>query len=227
MGVHGGPDIVEDGLVFAIDAGNGQSYVSGSLDTFSLVSSETGSLKNDTGFSNDNQGSWVLDGADDYIDCGDVAEVDGASALTLSGWIKPANTTDTQVLVSKFTDSNNRTNIGIANDLIWFNVSNGGGKYANVSFTDTGWNHLVMVFDGSGTGNTGRLKGYVNGVDQTLSYSGTIATTLADNGSNPFTIGRQDSDYMEGNIANVKVYNKALTAAEVLQNYNATKERFI
>ena len=174
--------------------------------------------------------SLDFDGVDDYVDCRDVAVVDGASALTLSGWIKPANTTNTQMLVSKFTDLNNRTSIGISADVLYFNVSNGGGKYTTVAFTDTGWNHLVMVFDGSGTGNTGRLKGYVNGVAQTLSYGGTIATTLADLGSSPFTIGFQDTgagEYMEGNISNCQIYNKALTAAEITQNYNTTKNRFI
>ena len=165
--------------------------------------------------------SMAFDGTDDYIDCGDVAVVDGASALTLSGWIKPANTTDTQVLVSKFTDSNNRTNIGISADVLYFNVSSGGGKYATVAFTDTEWNHIVMVFDGSGTGNTGRLKGYVNGVAQTLSYTGTIATTLADNGSNPFTIGRQDSEYTEGNIDEVAVFDTALDASTIISIYNS------
>ena len=79
MGVHGGPDIVEDGLIFAVDAGNDQSYVSGSLDTFSLVSLNTGSIHNDVTFNSANQGSWVFDGTDDNIVCGDAYIITGQS----------------------------------------------------------------------------------------------------------------------------------------------------
>jgi hypothetical protein len=72
---YGTPAIVTDGLIFAVDAGNDQSYVTASLDTFSLVSSETGSLKNETAWNSTNQGTWTFEGTDDYIDCGDVAEI--------------------------------------------------------------------------------------------------------------------------------------------------------
>ena len=51
----------------------------------------------------------------------------------------------------------------------------------------------MVHLHGSGVGNTGRLKGYVNGVAQTLSYGGTIATTLADLAGNPVTIGFQNT----------------------------------
>ena len=80
---YGTPAIVTDGLVFAVDAGNQQSYVTASLDTFNLVGSQTGSLKNDTGFSNDNQGVWDFDGADDYIDCGNITLLNGLFVLYL------------------------------------------------------------------------------------------------------------------------------------------------
>ena len=79
---YGTPAIVTDGLIFAVDAGNGQSYVSGSLDTFSLVSSATGSLINDTQYSPSASGCWDFDGADDFINCGDM-EMDGWTALTI------------------------------------------------------------------------------------------------------------------------------------------------
>ena len=64
---NGTPTITTDGLVFAVDAGNGQSYVSGSSDTFSLVSSNTGSIHNDVDFDLPNGGSWGFDGVDDII----------------------------------------------------------------------------------------------------------------------------------------------------------------
>jgi len=163
--------------------------------------------------------SFDFDGIDDYIDCGDIAEFDDATALTLSAWIKPVNTSDVQTLISKFTDSNNRTSLGISGNLIYFNVSNGGGKYGTVAFTDTDWTHLVMVFDGSGVGDAGRLKGYVNGVPQTLSFTGTIGTTLADLGTDPVQIGRQDTEYAAGKISEVCIFNYALTSGQITTLY--------
>jgi hypothetical protein len=102
----------------------------------------------------------------------------------------------------------------MSNDLL-FIVSNGGGRLGLVGFTNTNWVHIVMVFNGSGSGNSERLKGYVDGVEQTLSFSGTIGSNLADIGSNSLEIGKQSTNYAQGNIANVGIWNRALTSIEV------------
>ena len=73
MGAFGGPDIVEDGLMFAVDAGSTRSYPNPGTGTAvnSLVSSITGSLANGVGFSTNNGGTWDFDGVDDIIFAGD------------------------------------------------------------------------------------------------------------------------------------------------------------
>lgn len=60
-------------------------------------------------------------------------------------------------------------------------ITSGAGLSANT------WYHVVVVFDGAGSGNTGRLKIYLNGVLQTLTYSGTIPSAL-NTSSAPFQI---------------------------------------
>jgi hypothetical protein len=85
------------------------------------------------------------------------------------------------------------------------------------------WQHVVIVRDVSGNA----IKFYVNGA---------LVTTVSNAGSNiastgsTFRIGadsRNGATVTNGDIATVRMYNKALTAAEVLQNYNAQKNRFI
>jgi len=70
MGAFGGPDIVTDGLIFAVDAGSTRSYPGTGTVATDLVGSKTGTLTNGVGFNSNNGGSLYFDGTDDYIDCG-------------------------------------------------------------------------------------------------------------------------------------------------------------
>jgi len=97
-----------------------------------------------------------------------------------------------------------------------------------VSITDGNWKQVVRTSNRS----TGAEVLYVNGVSQftTTLSAGTLVTT----GGSLVLAQEQDSiggsfdpnQAFGGNITIVKVYNRALTATEVLQNYNATKSRF-
>jgi len=237
MAVHGGPDIVEDGLVFAIDAGNGQSYVSASLDTTSIIpSTSTGSLKNDIGFSNNNQGSWVFDGADDYIDCGDsdvFSFTDGAgtdTAFSISMWVYPTGNGGYPAMFSKSSGVNKEYSVyhwSAGMDFTLFDGdSNRIGRRYGSALTLNTWQHLCFTYDGS-EASSGMIV-YLNGSALTTTTNDSGAYAGMTNTTNSFIIGDYNfGDPFEGNIANVKVYNKALSASEVLQNYNAIKNRFI
>ena len=78
--------------------------------------------------------------------------------------------------------------------------------------------HVVFTWDGT------NVKGYLNGeLGFTTAISG---LTGIRNGQSPRRIGRRSGNPLIGEMPVVKLYNQALTAAEVLQNYNATKSRF-
>jgi len=67
MGITRGPNIVTDGLVFAVDAANPSSYVSGStIWKDQTVNQNDGTLTNGPTFDSGNGGSIVFDGVDDY-----------------------------------------------------------------------------------------------------------------------------------------------------------------
>lgn len=230
--LNGGPgNIVTNGLVLYLDAANYLSYTSGSTVWRDLSSSNlSGSLVNGPTFSSGNAGSIVVDGVDDVIRTNFITG--SISSLT--------------ICVNGFKTSNNKLSaLGgyinydfFAADITGFQILNNNATFyitdasVNVSSgtcttTQNGWAHWTMVFDGTQTGNSSKLKAYYNGVLQTLNYSGTVSTSLAMNinfqlGQNPLELGASDNS----KYATCQIYNRALSATEVLQNYNATKGRF-
>ena len=238
MATIGGPDnIIEDGLVFYIDAANKDSYISGSSDTFSLINpSLTGSLKNDISFSSNNAGTWDFDGTDDYIDCGSNLGINNASTLTFNFWWKSDNLVQCGFLGDAGSDTSTNvfhlyTWVGGSELYVFFKSGGTGGTNYVSNFnnlvTTNQWYMLTLIFDGTQGSNNDRLKIHLNGESNNiLNNYDTIPTTFT-NASDNFFIGEGVSTDMAGEISNVQIYNKALSAAEVKQNYNALKGRFI
>lgn len=103
----------------------------------------------------------------------------------------------------------------------------GGTAYIGIDTITTGsWNQIVMKY----AYETGTLSGYVNGIlgntESNLGkqYPGNYYITIADDEITNF--GGGGVNYT-GKISNVKYYDRALSDAEVLQNYNALKNRYI
>ena len=232
---HGwrGPDIVRDGLVLYLDAGSPNSYQgTGTVwKDISKVNQNNGTLVNGPTFSSANGGSIVFDGVDDRVSRN--ISLDTGQNFTACAWIYPTllGTTRRAVIGNGYPFSgrqgwllctagfgtNNTFFMSIGNDIV-YNVAD-----ANTLSLNT-WQYITTSVTNGG--ETIRL--YKNGVEtsysRTLLGSGTITYN-----NNQFYIGFRDTntnDPYTGNISNVQIYNRALTATEVLQNYNATKGRF-
>ena len=210
MAVGYNPRIVTDGLVLALDAGNTKSYP-GSGTTWTDLSGKgnNGTLVNGVGYSGDNLGSLSFDGVDDYVDCGAITT---GGKITVNAWIKIITGRNQHIVDS----SSNSWHLAILSDnrpYFW-----NGSTYhtaAHVLSTST-WYMITGV-------QSSTLDIYVNGVLSQSIASDINVTT------NNVNIGRwQDGGrrYI-GNISQVSIYNKALTASEIQQNYNALKSRFI
>ena len=231
MGAYGGPDIVQDGLVFAIDAGSTRSYPGSGTTGTDLIKSESIDLQNGVGFSTSGGGAFVFDGSDDYIDLPDslMTDLNGGTEASLCIWIKN-DTTVNSVGTSGLIQLSGYTN---SNGVLWF--YNNGYTYldifrtnrvtvfANNTETGTNWNMLTITT----TPGTNGWKCYMNGVFKS-STTGQSTVSVIDISDNPgLTLGRNsNSRYTNGKIANCLIYDKALSATEVLQNYNAQKSRF-
>ena len=227
MGAFGGPDIITDGLVFAVDAGSGRSYPGSGTVATDLVGSSNGTLTNGVGFSSSNGGYWNFDGTDDYIGVDNL----GLSSHTIEGWIKSDNTsqggggfgTIKSVIGNYDGDSSKYTYIGFIPTLTW-RIDDGSISHAAVAGAGTisvdTWYHVALTYNAS----NGFTVGYLNGVQQgTMNFTSNITFD-----SIPFNLCRSQAGvYFDGSVALSRCYNKALSAAEVLQNYNAQKNRFI
>jgi hypothetical protein len=218
MSIDGGPDIIKDGLVLCLDAGNRNSYNSGSNNWLDLsINNNTGSLTNGPTFATTNNGIILFDGTNDYAPIGTASFPFGSSAGTISGWATTNSiAAGTAWIVSYGTAANNQSRfIGRLGSTYYFGGYNNDITAAGLQ---TGvWFNMVGVYNGT------NASMYLNGV----LVSGPTAkswNTVVNNAQ----IGRQTggSEYWSGNIAQVLIYNRALSATEVLQNYNANKGRF-
>jgi len=226
---YGNPQIVTDGLVLCLDAGNSLSYP-GSGTAWSDLSGNgnSGTLINGPTFNSANAGSIVFDGVDDYVSVPKQTAFVNASQFTLMSWMK-RRTSSSKIICYQGADAGDDVSFELWNDgAAYFEVGNASNSYATIGNTSIDWQYLTMVFDGTQTGNSNRLKCYINGNLLGVAYNGTIPSTSGPSNS-VFSIGNSQGiggNFSDGNIAQVSIYNRALSASEVLQNYNATKGRF-
>ena len=236
MSGKSGPDIVENGLVLCLDAANKLSYPrTGTAWTDLSGNSYNGTLTNSPTFSAGNMGSISFDGTNDYIDTANSTGLNFTNTSgTISIWFKTsASTASGPILISKQMDATGGWAISMASESIpYFEAKNSGGgatafyRYVNKVCNDGIWHNIGAVFTTSTTviaNNT--ISMYLDGV--LANGSQTQITVYGGNTDGTVQIARRSSgNYFTGNISNVVIYNRSLTAAEILQNYNATKSRF-
>jgi hypothetical protein len=230
--------IVTDGLVFAVDAGNIVSYESGSTTTYSLTGSFTGSLENGVGYLSDNGGTWDFDGTDDRIDFGNVLNFGTTDTFSVSVWFNNSQTlatsNDIYGLVNKY-DSNTLNGWTIclrgysSGIMVRFSTSEGGGQFDDVGLSgvtrdqmsDGNWHNITVTYD-----NNDLCSVYVDGnLKGTRTYSGYDFTN-----TKPLSIGSFNYSNIFLNrdkISTTQIYNRALTAEEVSQNFTAKQNRFL
>tara|TARA_R110000868_G_scaffold162019_1_gene392997 strand:- start:193 stop:882 length:690 start_codon:yes stop_codon:yes gene_type:complete len=219
--------IITNGLVLALDAANKKSYPgSGTVWSDLSGNANTGTLTNGPTFDSSNNGSINFDGVDDYIDCGDY-EMDGLTGLAVEAWFK------SDIINSQNRRIVSKDQVGVqgawilwiqASDLIWQTHNGSSFKIAEYSayLEDTNWHHAV------GTLHNGTNTLYLDGV----AVASVDSVGALDDADNEKIVIGADSDASSpenawnGHISNVKVYTKGLSSSEVLQNYNATKDRF-
>ena len=230
MSTNYSPKIVTSGLILCLDAGNNKSFVSGSSTWFDLSrNNNSGSLNNTPTFSTDAKGSILFDGTNESVSRASV----NVSYLTVDVWAKWTqffSDPNGHALVSNSdTDSGDPINGYLLyqatgapyNRVQAFVYGSSLTVLTSVSTLSTGvWYNITFTYDGSAT----RL--YLNGRLDTGSNVavGTIAASSAN-----FLIGSTytaGNSAFSGNVSNIKLYNRALSATEILNNYNATKRRF-
>jgi hypothetical protein len=222
-----GAPIVTDGLVFAVDANNIVSYPKSGTAWYNLTGSVgTGTLTNGPTFNLNNGGSIVFDGADDYVNVPNgMNALVGTNQVTFSAWIRRSSTTGywAGIISNKINATDGIALLVNPTSKIFFQYDSTSGVYAidgGATLETNVWYNIVGIYDNVG------LKTYLNGV---LNDSAADAgKSIASSGNMDIVIGAHQpiSSYFPGEIANVKIYNRGLTASEVLQNYQAEQYRF-
>ena len=228
MSCFAGPEIVEDGLVLSLDAGNSKSYPgSGTTWTDLSGNSNNGTLVNGVGYNGSNLGSLSFDGIDDY---GSVTTgIPDTGDFTIG-------------FIYQLTGTGGRGGLFERKPSLPFNgFSFGQGGSNDWSFTVSGtsdYNNLIQVFFTYPTTNTWYYDVgiYSNGNTVTNYRNGSfINSTTGVSQGNLSTQGTR-TNFLIANrdnftplpciVSQVSIYNKALTSSEVQKNFNALRGRF-
>ena len=231
MGINYSPKIVTNGLVLCLDAANSLSYPgSGTVWTDLSGNGNNGTLTNGPTYSSANRGSIVFDGTNDNIDLPSLGSFTVSSTLSIEAWVYPTiDPTTNKEIVSQYS-TGSLFNCGLSSNnskylFAYVSRLNLGADitYDTTPYSLNNWYCLTGLYDGS------FVWLYVNGIFKSkAAYSNALTAT---SNNSVWYIGKlrqlsTDYYYWNGRIPNVKIYNRVLTASEVLQNYNATKGRF-
>jgi hypothetical protein len=224
MGLDHSPIIVTDGLSLYTDAVNTRSYVGSGITVNGLVSGIGLTLVNGVGFGTTGTSYFILDGTNDNIPF-NIPNV--GTTLSIEMWAR----------INSFS---NGMPFGFDRYDVW---ANGGRLGFNTAASDiygltstqvtnlgllSQWKHYVfeMRTDVSYSNN----KIYINGQNQSLSQvAGTENASLRNFNSGNGRISSwlfSDVFFIAMDLAQFRVYNRALTSQEIVQNYNATKKRY-
>lgn len=171
-----------------------------------------------------------LDGTDDEVDHGDIAGVDGATVLSGMCWVYVDASSGIYVpYLAKISATTYTFTFGVrvnAGTAVFFTTTSAGSGYgetASGSRSNGVWEHWAFVYNGGGATDSDKVKIYKDGVNQSLTYTGVLATSLTDTGTQSVRAGRnvRDATFLNGRIALVKLWLAELTAAEVAQEYRS------
>jgi hypothetical protein len=225
MAAASGPDLVEDGLVIALDAGNTKSYP-GSGTTWKNLAAVNGPFGDATlktaeslnTYSSNNGGYFSLPRAF-------IAKPDNSpfTTFTYSVWCQtPSVLSGWQSMIDQ---GNDNFLLAFFNDELRMFDPNEFVPTSSFTATADTWYNFVATHT-----HTGPISFYVDGeLVHTSSSSYSASRSFADwsFGAGSVTISTTGNEPWNGDISLISIYNRSLTAAEVKQNYDALKGKYI
>ena len=240
MGVFAGPEIVEDGLVLALDAGNNKSYPSSGGSTWYNLTKDgiNGTI---SGATHNSSGYFSFNGSSNYIATGAASDWaflhNGASNFTIESWVYFSTSAAYAICATGGSSAETGMYFGqvATSNYLNYQIFKGqAGAIANFGNSTNGmkkgkWNYAAFTFDSSS--KTGTY--YVNGVSSgstshpSYGYSSSNPNYALQIGRYVYNSGSSSGGYYNGRISTVKIYKeKSLTASEIQQNFNALRGRF-
>jgi hypothetical protein len=216
------PGIVTTNLSMFLDAGNASSYPgSGTAWTDLSGNSRNGTLTNGPTYTSADGGSIVFDGTNDFVQCsGSIT----ATAATFVTWIRRNGTQSDYdgIIYSRGATATGIQFFGTTNRIAytWNNAVNTYTWNSGLTIPDLTWCMVaVSVTSTSATAYLCQSSG-ITSATNTVSHT---STTL-----NDIKIGQDDlgGRFFTGNIATAMIYDRALSAGEITQNFNALRGRY-
>lgn len=216
--------IVTNGLIISLDPSNLTSYESGSASTYSMTGSASGSLINGIGYNGGNGGCWVSDGVDDTIQIN--YNFSALSTITINFFANSPYSNNSMI----WSMGSNGPDWYVLEGSMGYN-SYGGDTYgfSQTQINNLGlrnnWRLITMTYTQNSPVSNNKV--YVNGIEQSTSQQGGTTNSRSFGNSINFVSAFNNNSYnLAATIGYISIYNRELTAAEVLQNYNALKTRF-
>ena len=193
-----------------------------------------GTLINGVTWVNTDGGAFVFSAASSqYINLASIAsgaKLSGKSGFSCSAFVK--TTAGQRAPFSYGATSAFTTDVFVAitATTLLSQVNNGADGSGTIIYTiPAGYFHYALIFDGTQTGDANRLKLFINGVQQTLTFAYTVPATTGSPSSPLARVGSYVSSpaawYMQGSIANIAIFDKALTSANITSLFNHGRGR--
>jgi hypothetical protein len=219
--VNGGPgNIITNGLVLNLDAANPRSYPQPYNGTtwINLAGINNGTLTNGPTYNSANGGSIIFDGTNDYVSFSTITN----NIYTIDFWYKMDGNDGTYGYFASSGDNGLAISEGgNVNGLVYGQFYYWNGSTINLLGlipSTTNWNHICVLINTS----TNNIQIYGNGNQLSTTTVTSMSTSITD-------IGRYviaNLNFLKGNLASYKIYNRSLSSTEILQNFNATRARF-
>ena len=228
FGINPIPSISTNGLVLNLDAANYKSYPkSGTTWTDLSGNQNNGSLIGGVNYNSNNGGYFDFNGIDGYVSVDNILR----TSNTIEGWIYSKDGSqggtggDTIIsAIGNYSPTGNikYTYIGVlGSNILTYRIDDGVTSHrlvADVTYNENQWYHVALTYNSNGT-----TVAYLNG--KQIGNINATANINFDN--NPLNISRaQNGNYFNGLVSSFRLYNRALTSIEVLQNFNALRTRY-
>ena len=216
MGLRHHPKTVTDGLILYIDAANTRSFSGSGITINGLVGGIGGTLVNGVGFTTSQNGIFTFDGTNDYINFGNSSTLQQSSG-TLSAWAKATSPGSSyRGIIAK---QGAYGLFYLNNVLVAYDWTADAARSTGIDIADNTWKNVVLTYQ-SGVSNGTRI--YINGVSvltTTITIQSQVANLFGGAEANA-------SQFSSCQASSFKMYNRVLTASEILQDYNAIKRRY-
>lgn len=211
--------IVQANLVFNLDAGVSSSYPGSGTTWNDLKGNYNGTANTNPNFTSDSGGIITFNGTTDSITINHDAALNPTLNMTLSIWISFTSFATTTFMITKGTTATGGYSLKLDTTGTQLNLVKWGvvDQRVSVSLSTATWYNIVA------SQGTSAVDYYINGTYINSINNASAYTTNVDN----VRIARSNADtYTAAKISNFQFYNRALSAAEIQQNFNALRGRF-